>query len=80
MPDTRVPVSLEALIQRLIRQLIKGGKTIRSPRGRADRSTLGDYYLLDKDKNAVVEARLTPKRIVAMAREHGVLADWEEVR
>jgi hypothetical protein len=73
-------VTLEALIQRLIRQLIKNGKTICSPRGRADRSQLGDYYLLDKDRNVVVEPKLTAKRIVALAKAHGVLADWEEVR
>ena len=55
-------------------------KAIRSPRGRTDRSTLGDFYLLDTTSNLIVDMKLTPKGIEEMARERGVLAEWEKVK
>jgi hypothetical protein len=77
----RVGVTFDAMIQRLVRTLVRDNRqTIRSPRGRADRQTLGDYYVIDLDKNVVVEAKLSRKRLVEMAREMKVITDWEEVR
>jgi hypothetical protein len=68
------------MLQRLIRRLIKDDRTIHSPKGRAERTTLGDYYVVDLKKNIVVETKLTPEKLEGMARQQGVLADWEEVR
>jgi len=73
-------VTFTAVIQRLNRKLEKEKKAIRSPRGRTDRSTLGDFYLLDTTSNLIVDMKLTPKGIEEMARERGVLAEWEKVK
>jgi hypothetical protein len=73
-------VTFTAVIHRLNRKLEKEKKAIRSPRGRTDRSTLGDFYLLDTTSNLIVDMKLTPKGIEEMARERGVLAEWEKVK
>jgi hypothetical protein len=80
VPGRRVEVSFVAMFQRLQRHLKKEHQMIRSPRGRAERDGLGDYYILDTYQNSVVDHKLTPKRIEEMARQRGVLAEWEEVR
>jgi hypothetical protein len=76
----RVPVTFNALLQRLIRRLIKDDRTIHSPKGRAERAELGSYYLVDLKKNVVVETKLTPAKLEAMARQLEVLEAWEEVK
>jgi hypothetical protein len=50
-----------------------------SPRGRASRSQRGDYFIVNRRTRGVVDCKLTPKKLEAMARELGVLDEWEEL-
>jgi hypothetical protein len=74
-----VPVSLRAMMQRLNRKLEEEGKALKSPRGSAERSELGDHFVIDTRRNVVVAVKLTEEKLEAMARKLGVLAQWEEV-
>jgi hypothetical protein len=75
----RSKVTLAALRQRLNRRLKADHRTIRSPRGVADRSSLGDYFEVDTVSNVVVDCKLTVRKLEAMARKLKVLEPWEEV-
>lgn len=86
MTETKAPgrrvtlsVSVRALTQRLNRRLAQDDQAVRSPRGRASRSQWGDYFIVNKRTRGVVDYKLTPKKLEAMARELGVLAEWEEL-
>lgn len=81
----RVPVSMRALVQRINRKLAaaereRGGEPklaarLKAARGDAVRA-LGDYYLVDVERNAVERTDVDPE---ALGRELGALAAWEEV-
>jgi hypothetical protein len=75
----KATVSFDAVLQRLSRRLARDNRAIRSPRGRAIRSSLGDRYIVDLNTYFVVDLKLTPRRIEAMAREMNVIEPWEEV-
>lgn len=77
-PGRRVTLTVRALTQRLNRRLAKDDQAVRSPRGRASRSQWGDYFVVNT-RGGVVDAKLTPKKLEAMARALGVLAEWEEL-
>jgi hypothetical protein len=70
----KIPVSRRALIQRVNRALRKLGKALK---GRPGRGTPGRYYLLDLKRNTVTGQDVDPE---ALARDLGVLAEYEEVR
>ena len=74
-----VPVTTRAMLQRLDRRLRSKGKMLKSPRGWADRSALGDYFIVNLDSGKVADCKLTEEKLEAMARELGALRDWEEV-
>jgi hypothetical protein len=72
---TRVPVAERALLARINRQLAHEGRRMKRC---ADNSPwhaqLGDYYVLDMNRNTI-DAQFVS--IEAWGREAGVLKDWE---
>jgi hypothetical protein len=76
----KVPVTLRAVIQRINRKLAqegRAGQAFRKYRGGRSLADLGDYYVVDLDRNTVEAAHLDPE---AFGRELGVLENWEEVQ
>lgn len=72
-------ISRGALIQRLNRHLAKDGERVRKSRGAKNISDLGDYYIVDANKEVVIYPHLRFSDLVAMARDAGLLAGSEEV-
>lgn len=68
------PVSLPALMARINRKLAHEDQQLRATRGLRARSDFGDYYIVDRSRNSVVDTRVKP---VALARELGVMTPWE---
>jgi hypothetical protein len=82
MPKEKIKrhaVSLGAVVQRLNRHLDAKDHIVRAPRGRGPRKD-GTYFIVDLKNGTVVAAGLTTKQLEKLARQHGVLADWEEMR
>lgn len=75
----KVPVTTRAVVQRINRKLAgegRLGRKLKATRGGRWRSTVGDFYVLDIDRNLVVEQHVNPE---ALARKLGVLEPWEQV-
>ncbi len=77
MARMKVPVSMRALIQRINRKLKPELEALKITRGNQWRPELGDYYVVDLNRNSIIRKDVDPEKI---ARELGVLRDWEEVR
>ena len=78
-----VPVTMRAVIQRINRRLKRehdhgerNWEFLKATRGDRWRSELGDYYLVNVDRNAIVDKQVDPEEF---ARELGVLAPYERV-
>ena len=71
----KVPVTLDAALQRINRRLAGEQQSLRITRDRW-RSNLGDFYLLDLTRNVVVASHVNPEEL---GRELGVLEPWESV-
>ncbi len=70
-----VPVAEKALLMRINRKLAKEGRLqVKKLRGELARTELGDFYLLDLNRNAIKATHLD---LEAYARELGVLAPYE---
>jgi hypothetical protein len=69
-------VNMRALIQRINRKLAKDERLLKRSRGARTVQNLGDYYLIDVNRNLVVDHQVDPE---ALARELGVIAPWEKV-
>ena len=65
-----VPVTLRAVIQRINRKLAGEDKRLKATRGERARSDLGDYYLLNVNRNFIAAHHVDPE---ALARELGVI-------
>ena len=77
MVDTKVPVSMRALLQRINRRLAKEEEVLKKLRGERYRGDFGDYYIVNWRFNLVKRTHIDP---VALAQELDVLAAWETVR
>jgi hypothetical protein len=77
-----VPVRWRSMLARLNRHLAKENQEVKPVRLRnaADRAASGAYFIIDTKKNAAIATHLSTADIEKMAREAGVLEDWEEVR
>jgi hypothetical protein len=75
----RHAVSLGAVVQRLNRRLGKEDHIVRAPRGRGPRKD-GAYFIVDFKSGTVVAKGLTAAQLEKLARQRGVLSDWEEMR
>jgi hypothetical protein len=69
----KVPVTMRALLQRINRRLAPDKARLVVNRGRAD-STLGGFYVLDIQRNAVRDSHADPE---ALGRKLGALRAWE---
>lgn len=72
----KVTVSLRATIQRINRKLKPDLQSVKTARGERLRQEVGDYYIIDYDRNYVADKDIDPE---AYARELGVLQPWETV-
>ena len=77
----KVPVNERALMQRLNRALAKDELVVKKCRqdSRAHQE-LGDYYVVDFNRNFIVEKNLDLTDLQSMGRAKKVLADWEEAK
>jgi hypothetical protein len=67
---------MRAIEQRINRRLAPEGEVLKKLRGERYRQELGSYYVVNMDRNSVEQTDVDP---VALAKELGVLADWEAV-
>jgi hypothetical protein len=72
-----VPVTLRALLQRINRKLGKEDERLVTARGEKARVELGDYYILNVNRNWLVSQHVDPE---TLGRELGVLRAWEAVK
>jgi hypothetical protein len=70
------PVSLRALIARINRKLRHDGEILKTLRGERGRTDLGDYYIVDIQRNCIIQTDVDPEKL---GRDLGVLAKWERV-
>ncbi len=74
MVKQKVPVSRRALVQRINRALAGEEECLRTARGGRARQDLGDFYVVNYNRNFVVRKDVDPEDL---ARELKVLADHE---
>jgi hypothetical protein len=73
MTKRLVPIAERALYQRINRKLRGDGEVLKRSRGRVE-TTLGDYYVVNVERNFVAQHHVD---LVELARELGVMAEWE---
>ena len=71
-----IPVTMRALLQRINRALAQDDEVLKKTRGARAVQELGDYYVLDFNRNALVEKDVDPEEL---GRELGILEDYERV-
>lgn len=69
-------VTMTALISRINRRLRPDHETLKVTRGERLRQNVGDFYVIDVNRNIVVEPHADPERL---GRELAVLKSYEEV-
>ncbi len=72
----KVKVTRRAAIQRINRKLKPDMEQLCAARGERAQLDLGDYYVVDFQRNAVMQMHVD---VEAMARQLGVLKEWEQV-
>jgi hypothetical protein len=72
----QVPVSTRAVIQRINRKLKPDNERLKVTRGDRWRPALGDYYVVNFDRNRIVNKNVDPE---ALGRELDVLKPHEAV-
>jgi hypothetical protein len=72
-----VPVTTRAVIARINRKRKPDDEMVKVTRGDRWRHELGDFYILNFNRNWIVNKDIDPE---TYARELGVLGEWEEVR
>lgn len=65
------------MIQRINRKLKPDLEALKISRSERMRLDVGEYYVIDYRLNAIQQHNVDPE---ALARELGVLKDWEEVQ
>ena len=76
MKTTKVPVTRRALIQRINRALAKEGEALKTTRGDKWRSSLGDYYVVNLNRNFIISTHIDPE---VFGREIKALAPYESM-
>ena len=72
----RRQVTTDALLKRINRKLFKEGEMLRATRGDQWRNDLGDFYIVDLNRNTLVAQHVD---IEALSRELGVLTESESL-
>jgi len=70
----QVPVRKRALERRVNRFLAGKGQRLRRPRGACGQASVGPYYLLDLNKNLMLEKNV---ELEEFGRRIGAMKDWE---
>ena len=70
------PVSVRAVVQRINRKLKPSLKQLQKCRAGRYRQELGDYFIVDLNRNLIVATRVD---LEVFGRELRVLDDWERV-
>ena len=70
----KVPIAKRAVVARIDRKLKHDGRMLKTLRGYKAQRDLGDYYVVDLDRNMIIETHVDPE---AYGREIGVLEEWE---
>ena len=79
--STKVPVSERGLIQRLNRKLKNDDLIVKKSRkGSVAQIELGDYYIVDLNRNFIVGKNLDSMDLQSMGRAKKVLEDWEVLK
>jgi hypothetical protein len=77
---SKVPISERALLQRLNRKFKDDDLIVKKTRPNSrSASDLGDYYILNFNRNFIVDKQLNLADVEEMGRKHKALAKWEEV-
>jgi hypothetical protein len=77
MPTTEtIPVTMRALLQRINRRLAGKGELLKKTRGAGAREEVGDYYVIDVNRNVLMLKHVDPE---TLGRKLGVLQSWESV-
>jgi hypothetical protein len=69
-------ITMDALIKRINRRLAAKGEQLRRARGQRERAKLGDYYVLDVNRNFVTAQHVDPENV---GRKMGALRKGETV-
>jgi hypothetical protein len=72
----KIPVTERALLQRINRALAKNHEVLRRTRGEKWRPELGDFYVLDLNRNVIVSKHAEP---LTLAKRLDVLKPYEEL-
>jgi hypothetical protein len=76
MKNLKAGVTMRALIQRINRKLSTDQEVLKKTRGERACQDLGDYYVLNVNRNWIVGKDVAPE---ALGRKLGVLSAWEAV-
>ena len=71
-----VPITTRALVQRINRALAEDDEVLKAPRGEKALQELGQYYVLDFNRNAVTRKDVD---IEELGRSLGVLKAFEKL-
>jgi hypothetical protein len=77
MTRQKVPIGEKAAIQRINRRLKEDQRKVRTARGERLRQDVGWFYVLDLQRNFIVEKDVD---LEALGREVGALQDYETIR
>jgi hypothetical protein len=72
----KVDVTMRSVIQRINRKLAADNEVLRVAKGERVRLQVGHYFVLDLEIGGILHQDVDPE---ALARELGVLRDYEEV-
>ena len=75
-PDEGIPVAKRALLARINRHLATKGQKLFAARSERIRAVVGDFYLIDTDKNLHIDDHID---LEEFGRELGVLQPWEKL-
>lgn len=76
----KTKITLQALEKRIGRRLSKDNQSLHKTRIRKRTlESLGPYYIVNDNTNAIAAHGILPARLVEMAKEMDALAAWEEV-
>lgn len=70
----KLPVSQQALVKRINRKLKQDGQQLKKARGERWKSTTGDYFIVDINRNFIVKTHID---LVEYGREIGALKAYE---
>jgi hypothetical protein len=73
--ETKIPVTMRALVQRVNRKIAHDDKKLHSTR-----KTNPIYYVIRTWHNSVVDSIVDAADLEERARELGVLAEWEQLQ